>query len=159
MIRCRSTTPKDAFRGLLPWRREHESGERISDLQTNHTGEPRFSGSLNNSTTTIKVRPKNWLTPVALLMLREKSSHGYGLMERLAQFGFEQINPGTVYRALRKMEHEGLCESTWRTSSGRPPCRRYSVTEAGERYLESWAEGCKKYQPVLDSFFLAHSYR
>ena len=92
-------------------------------------------------------------------MLREKSSHGYVLMERLAQFGFEQINPGTVYRALRKMEHEGLCESTWRTSFGRPPCRRYSVTKAGERYLESWAEGCKKYQQVLDSFFLPHAYR
>ena len=56
----------------------------------------------------IDVRPKNWLTPVALLTLREKSSYGYELMNRIAQFGFAAINAGTLYRALRHMEKEGL---------------------------------------------------
>ncbi len=102
--------------------------------------------------------PKNWLTPVTLVLLREESSHGYELMERLEEFGFEQINPGTVYRVLRKMEHEGLCESTWRTSAGRPPCRRCSVTEAGKAYLAAWYERCKEYQRVLDSFHLAYAH-
>jgi PadR family transcriptional regulator, regulatory protein PadR len=108
----------------------------------------------------IDVRPKNWLVPVALLTLREKSSHGYELMDRIAEFGFEQINPGTLYRALRKMEKEGLCESEWETSSNGDgsgaACRTYSVTDAGEVYLEDWAEGCKKYQRVLDSFYLGY---
>jgi PadR family transcriptional regulator PadR len=107
----------------------------------------------------INVRPRNWLTPVALAMLREESSHGYELMERMAEFGFEQINPGTLYRTLRKMENEGLCETVWETSNGGPACRVYSVTDAGEGYLEDWAEGCKKYQRVLDAFFLAHTCR
>lgn len=132
-----------------------KAGERMSSLQRNHNGESRFAGSLNN----IDTRPRNWLTPVLLVMLREESSHGYELMERIAQFGFEQINPGTLYRALRKMEKEGLCETTWVTSNGGPPCWVYSVTDAGEEYLESWAEGCRKYQQVLDSFFLAHTCR
>jgi hypothetical protein len=35
----------------------------------------------------------------------------------------------------------------------------YSVTNDGEAYLTSWAEECKKYQLVLDSFYLAHSCR
>ena len=105
----------------------------------------------------IDVRPRNWLAPVALAMLREESSHGYELMDRIAEFGFEQINPGTLYRTLRKMEKDGLCETTWETSNAGPACRVYSVTDAGEGYLESWAEGCKKYQLVLDSFFLAHT--
>jgi PadR family transcriptional regulator, regulatory protein PadR len=109
----------------------------------------------------IDVRPKNWLIPVALLSLREKSSHGYELMDRIARFGFEQINPGTLYRALRQMENEGLCESEWETSNGGSgaACRTYSVTDAGEAYLGSWAEGCKKYQKVLDSFYLAYGRR
>ncbi len=115
----------------------------------------------NNNTTIIRnaidVRPRNWLAPVALATLREQSCHGYELMERIAQFGFEQINPGTLYRTLRKMEVQGLCETAWEASHSGPACRVYSVTEAGEGYLESWAEGCKKYQLVLDSFFLAHS--
>ncbi len=31
----------------------------------------------------IEVRPRNWLTPVALVILREESSYCYELMERL----------------------------------------------------------------------------
>ena len=62
----------------------------------------------------IEVRPKNWLTPVALVILREESSYGYELMDRIEEeFGFEPINPGSVYRALRQMEKEGLCRSEW----------------------------------------------
>ena len=112
-------------------------------------GAQRSMGNHHN----IDVRTKNWLVPVALLTLREKSSHGYELMDRIARFGFEQINPGTLYRALRKMEKEGLCESKWETSNGGgAACRTYSVTDAGEAYLGSWAEECKKYQRVLDTY-------
>jgi PadR family transcriptional regulator len=108
----------------------------------------------------IDVRPKNWLTPVTLLTLREKSSYGYELMKRIAQFGFEAINPGTLYRSLRHMEKVGLCESEWETSNGAgPACRMYSVTDAGEAYLASWAEECKEYQRVLDSFYLSYAGR
>ena len=109
--------------------------------------------------TTIDVRPRNWLTPVALAMLQEERSYGYELMERLAEFGFEAINPGTLYRTLRKMENERLCQSTWETSNGRPACRVYSVTEEGEEYLACWAEGCKAYRKILDAFYLACSCR
>jgi DNA-binding PadR family transcriptional regulator len=59
----------------------------------------------------IEVRPKNWLTPVALVILREESSSGYELMERLEQFDFEQIRAGTLYRTLKRTEKEGLCRS------------------------------------------------
>lgn len=107
----------------------------------------------------IDVRPTTWLTPVALVLLREVSSHGYELIERLGEFGFEQINPGTLYRTLRKMEKEDLCKSEWNTSNGGAACRVYSVTSAGEAYLTSWAEECNKYQLVLDSFYKAYSCR
>jgi PadR family transcriptional regulator, regulatory protein PadR len=126
---------------------------QMSDETRKREGAPRSIG--NHA---IDVRPKKWLTPVTLLTLREKSSHGYELMDRIAQFGFEAINPGTLYRTLRQMEKEGLCESEWKTSNGGgSACRVYSVTEAGEAYLDSWAEGCKKYQEVLDAFYLAYS--
>src|SRR5919107_1165250 len=107
----------------------------------------------------INVRPKNWLVPVALVTLREKSTHGYELMERLPRFGFEEINPGTVYRTLRQMETEGLCESEWETSGCGPACRVYSLTDAGEAHLDFWARACERYQGVLDAFSLAYSAR
>jgi len=57
----------------------------------------------------VEARPKNWLTLVTLVLLKEESSYGYELMERLEEeFGFEQINPSSVYRTLRQMEKEGL---------------------------------------------------
>jgi poly-beta-hydroxybutyrate-responsive repressor len=84
----------------------------------------------------IEARPRNWLTPVTLVLLREESSYGYELMERLEEeFGFEQIRAGTLYRTLRQTEKEGLCKSEWDTSESGPARRMYSITEAGEEYL------------------------
>ncbi len=106
----------------------------------------------------IDTRPRNWLTPVALAILRQEPSHGYELMERLDEFGFEPINAGTLYRTLRQMERDRLCESEWDTiNGGRRARRTYSVTDAGEEYLAAWAEGCKSYQDVLDSFDRAYT--
>ena len=59
--------------------------------------------------------------PVILVTLREWNSYGYELMERAAAFGFEAMNPGTLYRTLRHMEKEGLCVSKWGTSKGNRP--------------------------------------
>jgi PadR family transcriptional regulator PadR len=107
----------------------------------------------------IEARPKNWLTPVALVLLKEESSYGYELMERLEQFDFEQIRAGTLYRTLRRTEKEGLCRSQWETSEGGPARRVYSITEAGEEYLAAWAQACEQYHHVMDSFARAYTSR
>ena len=108
---------------------------------------------------TIDVRPRNWLTPVALAMLQEESSYGYELMERLEEFGFEQIRAGTLYRSLRRTDKEGLSKSEWDTSEGGPARRMYSINEAGESYLAAWAQACEQYQNVMDSFARAYTSR
>ena len=109
----------------------------------------------------VVARPRNWLTPVALVILHEESSYGYELMERLAtEFDFEQINAGTLYRTLRQMEKEGLCESEWETSKGGGPARRmYYITEAGQAYLDSWLRACKEYRRVMDALSRAYASR
>ena len=66
----------------------------------------------------VEVTPRNWLVPMILLALTEFNSYGYELMERTAAFGFEAMNPGTLYRTLRHMEKGGLCESRWENSKG-----------------------------------------
>jgi PadR family transcriptional regulator PadR len=107
--------------------------------------------------TNIEVRPRNWLIAASLVTLQEESSYGYELMERLEEFGFGEINPGTLYRKLRQMEREGLCKSEWETSNSGPARRAYSLTDAGEEYLEAWAEGCKNFQQVMDAFYRAYT--
>src|ERR671939_269044 len=101
----------------------------------------------------VEARPRNWLVPVILLSLREWNSYGYELMERTAAFGFEAMNPGTLYRTLRQMEKNGVVKSKWETSKGGPARRMYSITDAGETYLDFWAEALEQYQRNLDAFF------
>ena len=101
----------------------------------------------------VEAPPRKWLTPLILVLLKEESSYGYEIMKRLEEeFGFEQINPGSVYRTLRQMEKEELCESVWETAEGGPARRMYSITDKGEAYLDAWAEACKQYQQVMDEF-------
>ena len=101
----------------------------------------------------VEVRPRNWLVPVILLTLREWNSYGYELMERTAAFGFEAMNPGTLYRTLRQMEKEGVVESKWETSKGGPARRMYTITDAGEAYLDFWAQALEQYRRNMDVFF------
>ena len=96
---------------------------------------------------------KNWLVPILLLMLRQWSSYGYELMEKMSTFGLAAMNPGTFYRTLRQMEKDGMVSSSWDTSEGGPARRMYSITDAGEAYLNYWAESLDQYQRMMDTFF------
>jgi PadR family transcriptional regulator PadR len=96
---------------------------------------------------------KNWLVPVLLLMLREWSSYGYELMEKMTAFGLAAMNPGTFYRTLRQMEKDGMVSSCWDTSENGPARRIYSITEAGEAYLKYWADSLDHYQKMMNTFF------
>src|ERR671932_1277870 len=104
-------------------------------------------------------RPRNWLEPVILVTLREWNLYGYKLMERLTAFGFEAMNPGTLYRTLRQMEKEGVVKSKWETSKGGPARRVYSITDAGEAYLDFWADALEQYRRNVDTFFRLYAGR
>lgn len=106
----------------------------------------------------VEARPRRWLTPIALVVLRAHNSHGYELMERIQQFGFEEINSGTLYRTLRQMEREGLATPEWELTKSSGPARRmYAITADGVAYLDAWAKACKEYQRVLSSFAQAYT--
>lgn len=113
----------------------------------------KSSGSRGEGLRGVEARPRNWLVPVILLSLRDWNSYGYELMERSTRFGFEAMNPGTLYRTLRQMEKDGIVESSWETSKGGPARRMYSITDAGETYLDFWAKSLEQYQRTMDTFF------
>ncbi len=114
------------------------------------TEEKRDNGRYNSAN---EAWSKNWLVPILLLMLRQWSSYGYELMEKMSTFGLAAMNPGTFYRTLRQMEKDGMVSSSWDTSEGGPARRMYSITDAGEAYLNYWAESLDQYQRMMDTFF------
>lgn len=82
--------------------------------------------------------PGNYLYGCLLLLLAESPNYGYGLAAKLDELGLANVDSGKVYRALRRMNAEGLVESWWEPGAG-PARRRYAVTEAGAAFLDECA--------------------
>ncbi len=97
--------------------------------------------------------PKNLMIPALLLSLRGWDLHGYKLIQELTQFGFSSIDQGNVYRTLRKLEKENMIKSEWDISTGGPAKRIYSLTDAGEAYLNTCSDSLLQYQSMLNRFF------
>jgi PadR family transcriptional regulator PadR len=63
--------------------------------------------------------------------------HGYAVAARLEQVsgGALQLNMGTLYPALMRLEQRGLLRGNWRTTETNRKARSYAVTPAGRREL------------------------
>ncbi len=72
------------------------------------------------------------LIMLAVLSQLGKQQYGYALLKLLADQGLE-VDQGTLYPLLRRLESQGLLESTWNVEEGRP--RRYYVISSEGRKL------------------------
>lgn len=79
---------------------------------------------------------------LAVLSQLDQERYGYSLINRLAERGLD-IDQGTLYPLLRRLEDQGLLESEWNTEGSRPR-RYYQISAAGatllERLEEDWRE-------------------
>src|SRR6266850_5990544 len=64
--------------------------------------------------------------------------HGYGIGVRLEQVsgGVFQINAGSLFPALRRLERDGLIKGEWRTTANNRRGKYYSVTAQGRTKLK-----------------------
>ncbi len=91
------------------------------------------------------------LTSSLLAFLRRWNAYGYQLVQELARAGLANIDSTTVYRTLRQLERAGLVSSFWDTSESGPARRMYSLTKAGEAFLDLWLDLFGRYQRILHS--------
>jgi PadR family transcriptional regulator, regulatory protein PadR len=63
--------------------------------------------------------------------------HGYGVLLRIRQISNErlEIQQGSLYPALYRLEHQGLLAGEWGESENKRRARYYSLTQAGRRSL------------------------
>ncbi|MCB0120431.1 MAG: PadR family transcriptional regulator [Anaerolineales bacterium] len=78
---------------------------------------------------------------LAALSQLTTEEYGYSLLKKLAELGLE-VDQGTLYPLLRRLEAQGLLESVWKLEESRP--RRYYVISAeGKKILpkmkKEWA--------------------
>ena len=122
------TTPSKRSRSHRPEREgEPASGRR----------QPRLHGDL--------------LASSLLAFLRNMPTYGYQLAQELTKAGLPAFDSATVYRTLRQLERTGMVSSFWDTSKSGPARRMYSLTEAGETFLNLWLDVLTHYQNILQS--------
>lgn len=92
--------------------------------------------------------------PAILLLLARNKAHGYELIQKLNQMDLTDgdMDTATVYRTLRRMEHEGLVTSRWEHGEFGPARRQYQLTEEGHNSLDQWAGALQARLRQIESF-------
>jgi PadR family transcriptional regulator, regulatory protein PadR len=82
-----------------------------------------------------------------LSQLKEKQ-YGYSLVQRLSEKGLE-VDQGTLYPLLRRLEKQNLLDSDWALEEARPR-RYYVLSQEGSRTLEQLTGEWDEMVKVLD---------
>jgi len=83
--------------------------------------------------------------------------HGYGIAQRIQQVSRDvlQLNQGTLYPALLRLEQQGWIQAEWGVSDNNRRARFYSITRAGKKQLvterASWARMSDAIERLLDA--------
>jgi DNA-binding PadR family transcriptional regulator len=87
---------------------------------------------------------------LAVLSQLQKEQYGYSILKLLSDKGLE-VDQGTLYPLLRRLESQGLLESLWRVEEARP--RRYYVVSAeGRKVLPLLKEEWDKLAVTMQGF-------
>ena len=95
---------------------------------------------------------------LVLLVLRTLEAlgplHGYGIARRIEQISNDllQLNQGTLYPALLRMEQEGWISSKWGASEKNRKARFYSITPAGRKRLAKETDDWKRMSLTIEKF-------
>lgn len=79
------------------------------------------------------------------------SMHGYGIAQRLHQVSDSmlQLNQGTLYPALLRLEQQGWITAKWGTSENHRRAKFYSLTASGRKQLVREAEDWNRVVEVM----------
>ena len=86
---------------------------------------------------------------LAVLSQLHTEQYGYSLMKLLEDQGM-QVDQGTLYPLLRRMEEQGLLESNWRTDTSRPR-RYYVLSDFGNQVLGEMAVEWGRIKTTVDT--------
>ena len=91
-----------------------------------------------------------------LLVLKTLSlapMHGWGISQRVQQTseGVLEVNQGSLYPALQRLEKDGLITSEWGTTDNNRRARYYRLTAAGRRSLGNELENWRRFAAGLEA--------
>ena len=82
--------------------------------------------------------------------------HGYGIARRIEQIsGDLNLNQGTLYPVLLKLEQEGSIASDWGVSENNRKARFYRLTRDGRKQLQAETRSWEQTAAIMARFFAA----
>lgn len=100
--------------------------------------------------------PQGTLDMLILQILSLEPAHGYGIAQRLEQISKSviQINQGSLYPALHRLEQKKWLKAEWRQSETGRDAKFYSLTSAGRKQLAAerdyWGRLAGAVQVIFD---------
>src|SRR5690606_33303355 len=88
----------------------------------------------NEQISKLRLEIRRGIVVLAVLSQLDTARYGYSLIQELNTQGFE-IEEGTLYPLLRRLEQQGLLESEWEEGEARPR-KYYRISPVGRRVLE-----------------------
>ena len=91
-----------------------------------------------------------------LLVLKTLSlapMHGWGISQRVQQIsdGVLEVNQGSLYPALQRLEKDGLITSDWGTTDNNRRARYYRITASGRKALGDELESWRRFAAGLEA--------
>ena len=86
-----------------------------------------------------------------LRILQLEAMHGWAIAQRIQQISREvlQVQQGSLYPALHRLEHRGLISAEWRASENNRKAKYYSLTAAGRKQLASELDDWKRVSTAI----------
>jgi transcriptional regulator len=100
--------------------------------------------------------PQGTLDMLILQILSLEPAHGYGIAQRLEQISKSvvQVNQGSLYPALHRLEQRGWLKADWKESETGREAKFYSLTRSGQKQLrvekDSWDRLTGAVQLIFD---------
>ena len=105
----------------------------------------------NEKVVSLSQELRRGVLPLAVLSLLKEKKYGYALIGDLAEAGIE-IDQGTLYPMLRRLETQELLESSWILEESRPR-RYYAISEQGSRMVKALTQEWKSLNQVMEKLF------
>ena len=92
------------------------------------------------------------LDVLILKTLSLRSNHGWGIAQHIQSVSEDvlQVNQGSLYPALYRLERQRLIRSDWGTSENNRKAKFYSLTRTGQRQLESETERWRRFADAVN---------
>ena len=77
--------------------------------------------------------------------------HGFGIARRIEQVSHDalQLNEGTVYTSLLRMQQQGWIKAEWGASDNNRKAKFYSITKSGQKQLEIETENWRRISGII----------